>query len=195
MVLSILKISLLLTIPLGPGAFLVMRTGLVDGWKVGFKIACGCILSDFLWVACSVRFPIFHTVVENNFHIISFIGGAIVFLVGFYIRFILNQKNLEKYATFKSSFFSSFFNGTIIISSTILLIKFAKGYYDFASHEKIMLVVGIGLGELIIWFVMLRILDRFRSKIAITRLVHGYGLIIMIMGIVWLLRAASIISL
>lgn len=188
MLTSLLIISLLLTIPIGPGAFLVMKATLSEGFKSGIKVACGSILSDFLWISAAVFFPIFRGVIEANMKFISLWGGGLVCIIGIMVL-LIRDKQLTQSATFGKALFASLCNVTIAISSTILLVRFVNGYENFEPVQKLQLSFGLVLGELFWWIVGLQLLTNFKDSISLKLLPKVYGCIIFLGGIIWIMRS------
>jgi threonine/homoserine/homoserine lactone efflux protein len=180
----------MLTIPLGPAAFLSMKSALSSGFKSGFRVACGSITSDFLWLSAVITIPIFQKVISDNMSLIYFLGGFLVCIVGFII-FRINEEDLKRPATYTRAFAVSITNLTFTITATLFLVRFANGYQDYSMNQKAYLVIGIVLGELVWWTIGLRILIIFKQRISIAALPKVYGSAIFIGGVIWVIRSLT----
>ena len=157
-------IGMILALPIGPGAYLVIRQGVGKPFGVVLKTAMMCMLADFVinvalclfgtWSVGSIDFLIEHQ------GTIKMLAGPILIFVGLYaIRsMIIVQKPV-------SSLSKVFFVALISPTTPPAIITFifffvGKDYFTAPWHTEGLVVFGIVFGEIISWIIGISIFHR-----------------------------------
>ncbi|MEI8224171.1 MAG: hypothetical protein WCG20_03555 [bacterium] len=155
---------MILALPIGPGAYLVIRQGIGKPFGIVLKTAMMCILADFVitsalclfgtWSVGSIDFLIEHQ------DTIKMLVGPILIFIGLYVirSMIIIQKPV-------SSLSKVFFVALISPTTPPAVITFifffiGKDYFMAPWHIEGVVVLGIVLGEIISWIIGISMFHR-----------------------------------
>lgn len=167
------------SLPLGPIGLICIQKTLNKGRWAGIVSGSGAALSDtFFAIIAAFGISFISDFIEQQQFILRIIGSAILILLGLRI-FLTNpaiqirKQKLKKnnlFADFISIFFLTLSNpvtvfvfGAVFASSG--LIKVQNSFFDL-----VLIVVGVFVGAMLWWLILVNFVNLFRSKFRLKRL-------------------------
>ncbi len=156
-----LLIGLILALPTGPGAFMVMKQGIGKPMLVVLKTAFACIMVDFFWNIALCAFDdtslLLVSVITENSDLIRAGAGPLLIGVGLYAlrsMFLASDPGSGVGKTFAVALLNPLIPVTLIALITYII---GEEYFLGSWYEQIQVVLGIFAGELFMWFVGIRL--------------------------------------
>jgi hypothetical protein len=172
-----------LALPLGPGAFAVIKTAMTteNGWrKKTATVVMAPILADLLWVSLALHVSVFISAAEHTNDFLSRWVGAFLVLIAI---IIVNFGNKEKVVTFWPTLFAVIVNGTIAASSSFVISRIlGPQYAQMDVWNKILLQIIIFSSDVLFWSIIICIARKGR-RVSVAFLSLVYGIIIGCSGV------------
>lgn len=159
-----LIIGIILALPIGPGAYLVIRQGIGKPFGAVLKTASMCILADFVaittlcvfgaWSVGSIDFLIKHQ------GTIKMLAGPILIFIGLYIirSMIIVQKPVSSLV---KVFFVALISPTTPPAMVTLIFFFiGKDYFVAPWYREGSVIAGVLLGEITSWIIGIVVFHR-----------------------------------
>lgn len=190
-----LMIGIIFGVPVGAiGAMTVQRT-LTSGKKLGFLTGLGSSVADCLY-ACVGAFGLtfISDFLLKHQVIINIIGGIIILSLGIKMFLKTSENNTieskEKNISITKIFLSSFVIG-ITNPTVILTFLFAFSYFEIADKMNILngieLVLGVFIGTLLWWSVLVALTSKLKNKFAkngLKNMNKVFGIILIIFSLI-----------
>lgn len=188
-----MMIGMVLALPIGPGAYLVIRQGIGKPFTVVLKTAMMCILADFV---INIALCIFGTwslgsinVLMKHRDTIKMLTGPILIFVGLYIirSMIIIQKPVS--SSLKVFFVALVSPTTPPAIATFIFFLIGKDYFVAPWYQEGAVVLGIILGEMISWIIGIGVFHRLikQGRIHDNAIPMVFSLLFLVMGVYFIL--------
>ena len=162
-------VGIILALPTGPAGFIVIRQGIVNGYRRGITTALGNLTTD-LFYSIVVCFSIgWIASFLLKYHLLfRFSCGLALMVIGIGAwrnrlqEPILNTRNA--FRSYLESFAVSVSNPIIIVSSTVLFSAIGGPILISARSLKYIFVIGIMIGGFSWWALTLKVVELLRVK-------------------------------
>ncbi len=150
-------IGLILALPTGPGAFMVIKQGIGQPIPKVFRIAFVCMIVDFIWnfFLCStgdLSRVLVDVLLTHKETIRTWVGPILVFVGVYTFRSMYLAE--DPVVGMRKTFFVSIMNPLIPVSLATLLIYFIGGdYFTCGTYLHMSAIAGIFFGEALTWFI------------------------------------------
>lgn len=147
-------IGLVLALPTGPGAFMVIKQGIGRRMSVVLKAALVCMVVDLLWnIALCAFGSVSLTIVDyinDHKEMLRAGAGPILMCVGAYAYRSMRITNPD--SGLSETLFAALFNPLIPVT-LIALITYVVGGAHFTNSKlnQIQVIAGIFVGEVVMW--------------------------------------------
>lgn len=154
-------IGLVLALPTGPGAFMVMKQGIGQPMLTVFKLALICMLVDFFWNVALCAFGdtslMVVSVLTEHKEIIKASAGPILICIGLYAlrsMFLASDPVTGVWRTLAVALF----NPLVPVTLTALLTYVVGGaYFTSSASHQFQVIAGVFIGEAIMWMAGIRL--------------------------------------
>ncbi len=167
--------------PLGPVGIICIQRTLNKGRVAGYISGLGAVVGDILYAI----FAGFGITVITNFLIdqqvyLRVFGGALLVFVGIRMFFTdtvkqVKEQRLKKKQNVLSDFISVFFltisNPMTIVAFGILIASLGFSSKETGFFSMLYLILGIMLGAMLWWFVLVTLVNLFRDRFKLKRLI------------------------
>jgi threonine/homoserine/homoserine lactone efflux protein len=163
--------GLLVSLPLGPMAVLVIQRTANQDFKSGFYTSLGVALTDTFW-ALIAGFSVSYIIgfLREYQSILQLLGAVVLFLLGFYIFRSHPVHAIRKYKSEGTSPLKCFFSAVVIALSNPLVILayiavFASTNVVFNIHHwpsPLVFITGFLFGSLTWWLIITTVINFFR---------------------------------
>lgn len=190
-----LVVGIIIAIPIGPAALLMIQRTLSKGKGPGLVSGLGTATSDTLYsVLALLSLSFIQGFIEGHKSLLLVIGGLIVCYLGFAIfrtnpiRLLKRNKESHRYwQDWFTGFLMSITNpGTLVI---ILSVFAAVGIHNLEienAEDVLLTLCGVFGGETLWWFFLSRLISRFRQNFRLRTLATinmASGAFIMVLGL------------
>lgn len=196
-----IMIGLLASIPLGPIGVLCIQRTINKTFLAGFFSGLGAATADTLFATIALFFySIVLPYIEEHIQIIKIFGGLIIIAIGLKLFFDRNVSQIRRNRHGKNTFVKDFFSifGLTISNPAYILIffgwfaAFKVGDYHFTILTHIIMILGVFLGAILWWFVLISMVNSLRKKFTVRHIFYinrVAGIVISILGLGALLTA------
>jgi len=174
-------IGIMVSAPLGPVGIICIQRTLNKGRVAGYISGLGAVVGDILYAI----FAGFGITVITNFLIdqqvyLRVFGGALLVFVGIRMFFTdtvkqVKEQRLKKKQNVLSDFISVFFltisNPMTIVAFGILIASLGFSSKETGFFSMLYLILGIMLGAMLWWFVLVTLVNLFRDRFKLKRLI------------------------
>jgi len=167
--LASLVLGTLISIPLGPVGVICARRALVSGKKWAILSASGSMFSDIFYASIVVFNLEILIHFFQKFEIVFYLFGIIfLFFLGLKSLKVRSVKNMKLYPKFLEPFiifFINLSNPSIILSFSVLFLSLSVQRFLHNFLDRILFVLGIGIGSLVWCFFLSQIVLLLKKKI------------------------------
>lgn len=193
-------VGIIASVPVGAIAILSVQRTLNTGLIAGFVLGLGAAIADLIYASIAAfGITIISDFLFTNRVLLGVVGSIFLLIIGYKIFFTDSVKEFRKQKAFsKRALFNDFFSSLMIaLSNPITILGFGGVFASFGVIHKantnahlITLLAGVFTGAIIWWFSLSSIVDIFRKKINLRKIIminrvtgtiiYGLGIVLII---------------
>jgi threonine/homoserine/homoserine lactone efflux protein len=192
-----LLVGIIASVPVGAIAILSVQRTLNTGLIAGFVLGLGAAIADLIYAfIAAFGITFISDFLFTNRTLLGIIGSLFLLIIGYRIYFTNSVKEFRRQKAFsKRALFNDFFSSLVIaLSNPITILGFGGVFASLGVIHKanttihlITLLAGVFTGALLWWFSLSSVVDIFRKKINLRKIIminKVTGTIIYVLGIV-----------
>jgi len=192
-----LLVGLIASVPVGAIAILSVQRTLNTGLLAGFVIGMGAALADLVYASIAAfGITIISDFLFTNRTLLGLVGSLFLLLIGYRIYFTNTVKEFRRQKTFSKRALANDFVSSLVIalSNPITILGFGGVFASLGVIHKantnvhlFTLLAGIFAGAILWWFSISSVVEIFRKKITLRKIVminKVTGIIIYIFGVI-----------
>lgn len=169
-----LIIGILISMPLGPIAIMIIQRTVNKSLKSGIVSALGATTGDVIY-AIIAGFSLSYIIsfIREYQTFFQFFGASVLFILGIYVFRKNPTKSLRKFRRQGTKYYQDFFSTLLIVLSNLLIVLFyiaifaGVGITFSFNHfaETCQIILGFALGCIAWWFLLTSIINMMRHKL------------------------------